>query len=268
MGGAWTESAVTWANQPATTGTPATTSSGNGWREWTVKGQVSAMLAAGGGHGFLVRDASENNDHEQQFRSRENGSNRPQLVITWAAPGGGGGGGGGGTPAPSCTTVTVDASADTWVDQSSPSQTKGTDSALMVRSKSGQNVRTLVGVPDAHRAGRMRRRLGHPADQRRVGGLRPHAPGVCRGSGLGRGLGVVGQPARDVGLAGDDELGHGVAGVGRGRRSSARCTRAGGGSGFLVRDATEGANAEQSFHSRESGSDLAPELVVRFAPAP
>lgn len=78
----WTENAVTWGNQPATTGTPATTSSGSGWRTWTVTQQVNAMYTANAEHGFLVRDANENNDHEQQFRSREGGSNAPQLVLT------------------------------------------------------------------------------------------------------------------------------------------------------------------------------------------
>ncbi|SDU85946.1 right-handed parallel beta-helix repeat-containing protein [Jiangella alkaliphila] len=78
----WTESAVTWGNQPATTGTPATTASGSGWRTWTVTTQVTAMYTANAEHGFLIRDASENNDHEQQFRSRESGSNTPQLVLS------------------------------------------------------------------------------------------------------------------------------------------------------------------------------------------
>ncbi|PZF81772.1 right-handed parallel beta-helix repeat-containing protein [Jiangella anatolica] len=78
----WTENGVTWANQPAVAGTPATTTSGTGWRTWTVTPQVTAMYTAGTEHGFLIRDASENNDHEQQFRSREAGSNPPQLVLT------------------------------------------------------------------------------------------------------------------------------------------------------------------------------------------
>ena len=44
------------------------------------------MYEAGGNHGFLVRDAAENADAEQQFNSREKGENPPQLVITFAAP--------------------------------------------------------------------------------------------------------------------------------------------------------------------------------------
>ena len=33
MASAWSEGSASWANQPATTGSPVTTTSGNGWRE-------------------------------------------------------------------------------------------------------------------------------------------------------------------------------------------------------------------------------------------
>jgi hypothetical protein len=81
---AWTEAGVTWSNQPASTGTAATTSSGSGWREWNVLAQVQAMYASAN-NGFLVRDASENSGgREQQFHSREKApDNPPQLVITF-----------------------------------------------------------------------------------------------------------------------------------------------------------------------------------------
>jgi hypothetical protein len=80
----WTENGVTWSNQPATTGTAATTSSGSGYRQWTVTSLVQAMYA-GANHGFLIRDATENSgSYEQQFHSREKGSDMPQLVITFA----------------------------------------------------------------------------------------------------------------------------------------------------------------------------------------
>jgi hypothetical protein len=42
----WTESAVTWSNQPATTGTAATVASGFGLREWTVTAQCRACTPA------------------------------------------------------------------------------------------------------------------------------------------------------------------------------------------------------------------------------
>ena len=44
------------------------------------------MVAAqysGTNNGFLIRDASENQDAEQQYHSREKGSDTPQLVVTF-----------------------------------------------------------------------------------------------------------------------------------------------------------------------------------------
>jgi hypothetical protein len=85
VGTAWTENGVTWANQPTTSGAAATSTSGAGWRNWAVAAQVGAMYA-GTNNGLLIRDASENNDHEQQFDSRESGANAPRLVLVFAAP--------------------------------------------------------------------------------------------------------------------------------------------------------------------------------------
>ena len=81
---AWTEGAVTWGNQPATTGTAATVASGLGWREWTVTAQVQSMYS-GTNNGFLVRDATENGGGpEQSFHAREKApDNPPELVITF-----------------------------------------------------------------------------------------------------------------------------------------------------------------------------------------
>jgi len=84
LGGSWTEGGVTWANQPATTGSAVTTSSGTGYREWNVAGMVQGMYTSGN-HGFLVRDASEDQDAEQQFHSREESTNQPQLVLKFGA---------------------------------------------------------------------------------------------------------------------------------------------------------------------------------------
>jgi hypothetical protein len=81
---AWTETGVTWSNQPATTGTAATTSSGSGWRQWNVLAHVQAMYD-GPNHGFLIRDANEGGGgREQQFNTKEKApDNPPQLVITF-----------------------------------------------------------------------------------------------------------------------------------------------------------------------------------------
>ena len=81
---AWTENGVTWTNQPATTGAAATTTSGTGYRTWTVTTQVAAMYS-GTNNGFLIRDATENGTgQEQQLHAREKGpDNPPQLVLTF-----------------------------------------------------------------------------------------------------------------------------------------------------------------------------------------
>jgi large repetitive protein len=79
----WTESGVTWNNQPSTSGPAATTQSGPGYREWAVTPQVTAMRVGLNG-GFLVRDAVESGNSEQVFASRESSATNqaPQLVIT------------------------------------------------------------------------------------------------------------------------------------------------------------------------------------------
>jgi parallel beta-helix repeat protein len=83
LGGSWTEGGVTWGNAPATTGSAVTTTSGTGYRQWNVAAIVQAMYSSGSNNGFLVRDATENQDAEQQFYSREKGESPPQLVLTF-----------------------------------------------------------------------------------------------------------------------------------------------------------------------------------------
>lgn len=81
ISGTWMENGVSWNNQPATTGTPSTTTSGTGYRQWNVLSLVQAMYT-GSNNGFLIRDATEGGGgFEQQFHSREKGDNMPQLVI-------------------------------------------------------------------------------------------------------------------------------------------------------------------------------------------
>jgi hypothetical protein len=82
LNGSWTEGGVTWANQPATSGAAVTTTSGTGYRQWAVAGIVQAMYSTGSNNGFLIRDATEGQDAEQQFYAREKGESPPQLVIT------------------------------------------------------------------------------------------------------------------------------------------------------------------------------------------
>jgi hypothetical protein len=82
----WTEDAVTWNTQPATTGTAATsiTVVGAGAQSWTVTSLVQAQYS-GSNNGFVLRDRTENAavSSNQIYRSRESGSNPPQLVITF-----------------------------------------------------------------------------------------------------------------------------------------------------------------------------------------
>ncbi len=85
----WAENSVSWANQPPTAGAAATTSSGFGYREWDVRSQVQVMFSESVSHGFLIRDAAEGADAEQQLHSREKGQSPPQLVIRFAATSGG-----------------------------------------------------------------------------------------------------------------------------------------------------------------------------------
>ena len=83
IGAAWTESAVTWATQPATTGSPAsaTTGAAGTWTSWTVTSLVQAQYS-GANYGFLIRDSVEDAANTTQvYRSREN-TNIPELQLT------------------------------------------------------------------------------------------------------------------------------------------------------------------------------------------
>jgi hypothetical protein len=85
----WTEMAVTWDNQPETTGAPATIVSGPGYRDWDVTGLVQAMYESQN-HGFLIRDAVEDGDGaEQSFHAREKAPDPgPELTVTFGPLGG------------------------------------------------------------------------------------------------------------------------------------------------------------------------------------
>jgi hypothetical protein len=82
----WVEGTVNWNTQPAGTGSAANaTVSGIGYLQWNVASLVQSM-STGANNGFLIRDAAEGANgtgHLQQLISRENGTNTPQLVITY-----------------------------------------------------------------------------------------------------------------------------------------------------------------------------------------
>jgi hypothetical protein len=85
LAGPWTESGVTWASQPMTTGAAATTPSATGLREWNVTTAVQAMYDAAN-HGFLIRDAAESGSgFEQSFHAREKGESPPVLMVRFVA---------------------------------------------------------------------------------------------------------------------------------------------------------------------------------------
>ncbi len=69
------------------------------------------------------------------------------------------------------STSTLSASADSWINQASPSATAGSDSVLKVTSKSGNaNTRALVQFTMPTQPSRMHRHLGHaPAQQQGPG---------------------------------------------------------------------------------------------------
>lgn len=80
----WTETGVTWGNQPATAGTASTYSpTANGWHESTVTTLVQELYS-GSNHGFIIRDQTENSGgtSDQKYDSREN-TNDPELRITF-----------------------------------------------------------------------------------------------------------------------------------------------------------------------------------------
>ena len=84
LASSWLENQVNWSNQPLTTGSAAATPSAAGYLEWNVTSQLHAMYGTSN-HGFLIRDALEGQDAEQQFHAREKGENPPQLVVRFAA---------------------------------------------------------------------------------------------------------------------------------------------------------------------------------------
>ena len=98
------------------------------------------MYSDGGGHGFLIRDAVEDDAGEQSFHGSEKGEDRPpELVLIFDDP-----------DAPpvqdTCPTTpqSLAADRDSWVSEGSPTNNFGTDSTLKVKSQLGYNARALV----------------------------------------------------------------------------------------------------------------------------
>ena len=138
----WSESEVTWANKPGTGGAAATTASGRDALEWDVLALARDMYSHGA-HGFLVRDAVEDEAGEQSFHGSEKGEDRPpELVLIFDDPDA--------PPVPdTCPTTpqSLAADRDSWVSEGSPTNNFGTDSTLKVKSQLSYNARALVHFP-------------------------------------------------------------------------------------------------------------------------
>ncbi len=90
-GADWTETGVTWNNQPALSGTPVTRTSVLGDNSWNVLTHVEAMYA-GSNFGWILKDSSEsgstngNQGENQYYYSRETTTqiaSRPRLELTF-----------------------------------------------------------------------------------------------------------------------------------------------------------------------------------------
>lgn len=85
LAGPWQENTVTWANQPATIGTPVTapSSGSEGYREWNVTSHVQAILNGGTDYGWLIKDANESDAEgaETTFLSREVPQDPPPVTL-------------------------------------------------------------------------------------------------------------------------------------------------------------------------------------------
>lgn len=129
----WTETGVTWSNQPATTGTAVTASSATGWMQWEVTSHVSAMYS-GSNDGFLVRDSVEDSTSDKTLAqdSRE-GSKPPELIVRFAA-----------AACATPTSTTVNADKDVILSEGFPTSNFGTLTYSRIRSQSANDARTAV----------------------------------------------------------------------------------------------------------------------------
>ena len=81
---AWTETGVTWATQPGSSGSAVSTTTGAAgtWTQWNVLAHVQTMYA-GANHGFSVRDSAEGTGNVTQTFDSKESSNDPELVLTF-----------------------------------------------------------------------------------------------------------------------------------------------------------------------------------------
>jgi hypothetical protein len=87
--GTWGENNVGWGNQPQSAGPAVEAALAMGYVQWNV----TPLVQAGAGNGFLIRHARENdpNGAEAAFFSKEKLESPPQLELTYSGQGSGGG---------------------------------------------------------------------------------------------------------------------------------------------------------------------------------
>ena len=255
---AWGELGVTWANQPAAAGPAATTDSGLGTREWDVLAQTLELYALGN-HGFLIRDAFENDRGEQAFHGTEKAELPPELVLVFDDPD---------NPPPPGTCPTnpqsLSADQDSWVSEGSPASNAGADSSLKIKSQAGSNSRALFRFPlPALPAGctgiasASLRVQAASAKEGRTLEVRQVASGWTETGVTWANQPAATGPAATVASA-QGPLEWSVTPQVRAMYTSANY-------GLLIRDAQEnGVGDEQTLHSREKLDDDPPELVVVF----
>ncbi|MGQ0576199.1 MAG: right-handed parallel beta-helix repeat-containing protein [Pseudonocardia sp.] len=171
------------------------------------------------------------------------------------------------TTQPSCSagTVTLTASADSWVVEKDPAKNNGSDATLKVTTKPGENTRALVrfNVPQVPLgcsivAAELRMENSSPKSGHTLQALQAAGAWTEGSVTWANQPGTTGAAATAVT---PQNAGRMVWNVLDQVRSMASGTN----NGFVVRDAAEGGNGdEQAFHGREKAPDRPPQLVITF----
>ncbi len=141
VGTGWTESGVTWNNQPALQGSAVASIGSAAVDTWKEVDVTSAVSGPG-----LVALALSGGSSDAVFYSSREGANPPQLVLTvqellvadfTAAPRSGSVG----SPSPAQTFRPI---ADAWVSEASPGGNYGLDAALGTRTQAGSSLRSFL----------------------------------------------------------------------------------------------------------------------------
>ena len=168
-------------------------------------------------------------------------------------------------PATCASTKTASADRDTWVLQSASGSNYGNDSVLKVDSKSGGNARAMVrfALPTipagcSVTSATLRLYSGSYKEGRTLQALRLAAPFSETSVNWGIQPGTTGTAATAASRTSPGYVEWSVAAL-------VQAMYSGTNTGFLIRDSVEGGGGfEQSFNSREKGTDNPPQLVINF----